>query len=162
MNDKGSLYVISSEESQLENYRVEFDSKTIKYDTHKEYLINFIFTSKRAREFCNLFGIYSQREFRKLSEIEIITPLVKFGLSIITGISENLLIYLPTKLDSKQIIELILLLEEHKGTNTYLHISRMNEVHKWFNESVMTVEEAINYLNQYSTNIEFVSRQLKS
>ena len=161
MNDKGSLYIITSEESQIANYSVKFDAKTIKYDKHIGYLINFIFTSKRARDLCNLFGIYSQREFKELTEIEIIAPLVKFGLAIITGISENLLIYLPNEWDSKQIIELTLILEEYKNTNINLRISRMNVKHQWDNEQEMTIEEFIGYLNQNPTNIETISHHLK-
>lgn len=157
MEVKFSLYVIASEESQITNYSVEFNER----ESHIEYLINFIFTSKRARELCDLFKIYSQSEFRNLSEKEIIKPLVKFGLSVIIGISENLLIYLPYNLDSKQIMELILILEEYKETNMNLPISRMNAEGMLVDIPEMSLEDTIKYLNQNPTNNETISRKLK-
>ena len=155
MNDNGSLHVITTELSQILDYDVEFNSDTLYYDSHLKYLIKFIFTD---RKLCQLYGKYSQRDYARMNELELIYPLVKYGFIIIIGISDNLLIYLPQNLDSKQYEKLNLLLNKYNKEGMVVHFSILNEKEELeIEDNLMTVSNAVEYINKKGTIRKFKS-----
>ena len=160
MNEKGSLYVITTEESQIPSYGKEFDSKSID-EKHVNYLIKFIFTDRRL---CALFGKYSQRDYARMSEKELRDPVVKFGFGVVVGISDAFLIYLPQKLDLKQSNEFNSLLCKQKHTDVArIYFSQLNDKNEFVNvDYPMTIEQALDYINkQVPIEVDTMSRKLK-
>lgn len=146
MNDKGSLYIITNEESQIHGYEKEFDGKSIE-EMHKNYLIKFIFTDRRL---CAIFGKYSQRDYARMTEKELRDPLVKLGFGVVVGISDAFLIYLPHKLDLKQSNEFNSLLSKQKDTDVKrVFFSQLNDKNEFVNiDYEMTIEQALDYINK--------------
>lgn len=149
MNDKGSLYVITTEESGMFSYEKEFGDNDPEINNHPTYLIKFIFTDRRL---CALFGKYSQRDYREMHDMELMYPLVKFGFTIVLGISDVLLIYIPQKLDLKQKQELIELLSKQNNTNMVIGFSILSDTNEFVSlESQMTIEQALDYINKLTS-----------
>lgn len=160
MIDKGSLNVITTEESQIPSYGIEFDSKSID-EKHVNYLIKFIFTDRRL---CALFGKYSQKDYARMNEKELRDPLVKFGFGVVVGISDALLIYLPQNLDLKQSNEFNTLLLKQKDTDVErIYFSQLNDKNEFVNmDYPMTIEQALDYVNNLaSIEVDTMSRKLK-
>ena len=160
MSDKGSLNVITTEESQISSYGIEFDSKSIE-EKHVNYLIKFIFTDRRL---CAIFGKYSQRDYARMNEKELRDPLVKFGFGVVVGISDALLIYLPQNLDLKQSNEFNTLLLKQKDTDVErIYFSQLNDKNEFVNmDYPMTIEQALDYVNNLaSIEVDTMRRKLK-
>ena len=102
MNEKGSLYVVSSDEKNIPFYSKEFGSEDIEYNNHKTFLIKYIFNNG----LCRIYGKYSQREYQQMYDNEIMIPLVKNSFIPILGISGILFMYLPSLLSQRQYDEL--------------------------------------------------------
>lgn len=155
MNDNGSLHVITTELSQILDYDVEFNCDTLCYDSHLRYLIKFIFTD---RKLCQLYGKYSQRDYARMNELELIYPLVRYGFIIIIGISDNLLIYLPQNMDSKQYEKINSLLNKYNNYDIAVHFSRLNENEELkIEDNFMNVSNAVEYINKQGTIRKFKS-----
>ena len=160
MANKGSLYIITTDESQISSYGKKFDDNDLESNNHKTHLIKFIFTDRRL---CALFDKYSQRDYQNMHDMELIYPLVKFGFTIVLGISDVLLIYLPKKLDLKQKQELNELLSKQNNTNMEVGFSRLSDTDEFIPlESQMTIEQAIDYINNLtSIEVDTKGRTLK-
>ena len=102
MNDKGSLYVVSSDEKNIPFYSKEFGSEDIEYNNHKTFLIKYIFNNG----LCRFYEKYSQREYQQMYDNEIMIPLLKNNFVPILGISGILFMYLPSSLSQRQYNEL--------------------------------------------------------
>ena len=149
MNEKGSSYVMTTEESQISSYKKEFDDNDLQSNNHLTHLIKFVFSDRRL---CALFGKYSQRDYRGMHDMELIYPLVEFGTTIVLGISNVLFIYLPKFLDKKQCQELIQLLSEQNTAEIRIGFSRLCDTDEFIHlESELTVEESIDYVKRLSS-----------
>lgn len=147
MDKKESLYILTSEESNIPNYVIEFNANESEINNHSTYLIKFIF----ANRLCNLFGKYSQQDYRNLHDMELLYPLVKNGFVVVLGISDNMLVYLPKSLQQKQSQEFIELFSNSKNSNLKISISQLCDTEDFVPlEIQMTLDKGIDYIKKIS------------